>query len=305
MQESTHTLPLTQKSTNSSKKNFLLTASLGGLADLFIASSLHPVDTVKTRLKANSEVYMPFLKQVRIMYKTEGPFSYFRGLTCSIYGSFIAGASYFYIYEKLKYTLNKQKILSQDAAPFVAAFVGSFLSDLLYLPFDVIRTRMQIQPGTYDYKNILDGFQKVLKSEGPSALYLGGPVFFALSAITSSLFFGFYEILNKTLKPSFPTENNKEVNVQLSVCSSALAASFSAFLANPLDVLITRMQSVDTSVQARYTILGLMKQIYQNEGPIGFMKGVTGTMLYYTVFSVVMLPTYEILKAMFNVDLSE
>lgn len=303
MQESAHSI---SQPSNSSKKKFLLPASLGGLTDLFIVTALHPIDTVKTRLKANSQIFMPFFKQARIMHQTEGPTSFLRGLTSSMTGAFIRGASYFYIYEKLKYTLKTQKKLSQDSAPFVAGFVGSFFADLFYIPFDVIRTRMQLPPGTYDYKNVFDGFRKVLKYEGPTALYLGGPVFFVLNAITSGLFFGFYEILKKTLKPFFPTEKDgQEFSVKLSVCSSALAALSTAFLANPLDVLITRMQSVDTTVQARYTILGLVKQIYQNEGPLGFMKGVTGNMLYYTMFSIVMLPTYEILKATFHVDLSE
>jgi len=292
--------PDTHKDLNS---NFLKTAFLGGIADLFVEGTLHPIDTIKTRIRTNTTTYMPFVKQMKNMYHTEGPLSYYKGFTPTLYGSFIAGSTYFYIYERLKYTFNKSKILSETSTPFVAAFAGSFIADLLHIPFDVIRTRMQLKPGTYDYKNISDGFRKIIKYEGPSALYLGGPVYLVLSGFTSSIFFGFYEILKTNLRPFFPT--NQGVNVPLSVTSSALAASLAAVVANPLDVLITRMQSVDTRVQAKHTIKGLVKQIYKNEGMMGFMKGVSGAVLYYNISSVLMLPMYEILKASFQVDLSE
>lgn len=284
-------------------KNFALMAFLGGIADLFIAGTLHPIGTIKTRIKTNTDAYIPFFKQMKNMYHAEGPLSYYKGLSCTLFGSFIAGSTYFYLYEKLKYTFNKNKILSETTAPFVAAFAGSLFSDLTHIPFEVICTRMQLKPGTYDYKNVFDGFRKIIKSEGPSALYLGGPIYFVFSGFMSSVFFGFYEILKTTLQPFFPTE--KKVNVPLSVCSGSLAASFAAIVANPLDVLITRMQSVDTSVQAKHTIKGLMKQIYRKEGLKGFMKGATGTIVEVNLATVLILPIYEILKATFNVDLSK
>jgi len=305
MQESTQDTSQHPKPTQEAieKKDFLLTASLGGIAGLLMEGVLHPIDTIRTRLKANTKIYQPFLRQVTKMYRNEGPFSYFRGLTCTLYGSFISNASYFWIYEKLKYMLIQDKILSASTAPFLAAFVGGFTSDFIYLPFDVIRTRMQLKPGVYDYKNFIDGFRKIVRYEGVTTLYLGGPVFFTLSGILTSLTFGCYEIFHKALKPFFSTE--QEVNIPLSICSSALAASVAAFVTNPLDVLVTRMQSVNTTVQDPYTIKGLVKKIYKNEGLTGFMKGVSGTVGYYAISSIILFPTYELLKAVFHVDLSE
>lgn len=302
-QPSQHTLNPNPITHDHEKKDFLLTASLGGIAGLLMEGVLHPIDTIRTRLKANTKTYVPFLTQVAKMYRNEGHFSYFRGLTCTLWGSFISNASYFWIYEKLKYILNKDKILSESAAPFLAAFVGGFTSDFIYLPFDVVRTRMQLKPGVYDYKNFTDGFRKIIRHEGVTTLYLGGPVFFTLSGILTSLTFGFYEIFHKALKPFFSTEH--EVNIPLSITSSVLAASLAAFVTNPLDVLVTRMQSVNTTVQDPYTIKGLVKKIYKNEGLTGFMKGVSGTVTYYAISSIILFPTYELLKAVFHVDLSE
>jgi len=284
-------------------KQFGLIATLGGVAGMFMEGILHPIDTIRTRTKANTKHYVPFLTQVKKMYIKEGLKSYMGGFTCTLSGSLISNAAYFYIYEKLKYELVQKKILSEDLSPFLAAFIGGFMSDFIYLPFDVIRTRMQLKPGVYDYKHFFDGLRKIIAHEGFQTLYLGGSVFFTLSGILTSLTFGFYELFHKILKPVFPS--NQDVNIPLSITSSAAAASLAAFLTNPLDVLITRMQSVNTTVQDPHTIRGLVKLIYKNEGLMGFMKGVSGTVAYYAIGSVILFPTYEILKSTFHVNLAE
>ena len=284
-------------------KSFGLIAILGAVSGAFMEGILHPIDTITTRLLVNSQTHVSFLTQAMEMYKCEGSRSFLRGFTCTLSGSLIANGVYFYSYEKVKYELIKHKNLSETLSPFLAGFVGGLIADFIYLPFDVIRTRMQLKPGEYNYKHVFDGFIQVRRHEGVKALYLGGSMYFALSGVSTSLIFGFYEILQKVLKLSF--KSKQELDVPITIVSSACAASLAAFLTNPLDVLVTRMQSVNTTIQAPHSVKGLIKMIYYNEGPMGFMKGVTGNVLSYIAGSVILLPTYEIFKAVFNVDLKE
>jgi len=283
--------------------SILFQASLGGLAGLVMEGFLHPIDTVRTRIKANIHETVPLLSQIKTMYRFEGTRSYFNGFSCTLIGAFSANTFYFYIYEKLKHVFNRRKVFGEDFRPFAAAFVGGILCNFVSLPFDVVRTRMQLKPGTYDYKHFFDGASKVLKKEGFRKLYLGGPAFFALNALEISLTFGFYELFYKTFEPFFPT--NMEVNLPLSIVCSVTSAGLAGFIVNPLDVLVTRIQSVDTNKQGSCSVIKMARKIYKHEGFGGFMKGVSGTVSYYAMGALLLFPTYEILKNAFNVDLNK
>jgi len=282
---------------------FLLHAGLGGLAGLFMEGALHPVDTVRTRIKANTKETVSFMTQLVKMNRVEGPFSYFKGFSCTLGGAFIVNSAYFYMYESLKHKFGQGTHFAKDTAPFAAAFVGAFLSNFISLPFDVVRTRMQLKPGTYEYRHFLDGAYKILKHEGFCKLYLGGPAFFTLTALETSLTFGFYELFYKTLNKYFPSKH--DVNLPLSVFCSVSAAGLAGFLVNPLDVLVTRMQSVNTSTHGQSTLIQTCQNIYKHEGFGGFMKGVSGTVSYYAMGALLLFPTYEVLRSVFHVDLSE
>lgn len=283
-----------------SGKSHLNHGYLGGLAGLFMDSVLHPVDTIRTRIKTNAHETVKLLTQVNRMYKHEGLFSYFKGFSCTLAGSFIANGTFFFTYEKLKHTLAKVPALHHDAVPFIAAFTAGMCSNSIYLPFIAIRTRMQINSSHYDYKHFFDGAKKVLKREGFRKLYLGGPVFFVQSAIDTSLTFGFYEIFHRILSPFFASD--KDLNLPLSMISSVGAASMSAVAVNPLDVLVARMQTMHTSAEGACSIPRMIKRIYTQEGLRGFMKGVSGTMFHFSMSALILFPTYEGLKGAYNVD---
>lgn len=293
----------TSKKLQAKPNAHILQAGIGGIAGLFMEGVLHPIDTVRTRIKINTTQSVPLIAQIKSMQRSEGTLSYFRGFSCTLIGSFATNASYFFIYEKLKYILNQRSMFTEDMVPFIAAFAGGAASNFVSLPFDVVRTRMQLKPGSYDYKNFFDGAYKVLRREGFNKLYLGGSAFFALTAVETSLTFGFYEFFYKTLEPCVPSSSG--INIPLSIISSVSAAAVAGSFANPLEVLVTRMQCVDTRVQGKCRLAVLVRTMYRNEGIQGFMKGVTGTISYYSAGAMLLFPTYEILKSVFRVDLSK
>lgn len=284
-----------------SSSSHLLYGYLGGMAGLLMDSLLHPMDTVRTRIKTNVRESVALITQIRRMYRNEGAFSYVRGYTCTLAGSFFANGSYFYMYEKLKKTFERSGTLSNTTGPFVAAFMGGLFSNSIYLPFIMIRTRMQLNSIHYDYSHFFDGLMKVLKNEGFKKLYLGGPAFFTQSALETSLTFGFYEMFSRAFEPLFPSTT--ELNLPLSIVSSASAASLTAVITNPLDVVVARMQTMHTTWQGACSFPGMVKRIYVNEGLGGFMKGVTGTIPHYAMAALVLFPTYEMLKDGFKADL--
>ena len=263
------------------------------------------MDTIRTRMKCNIEEFLSFNQIRKRIYVNEGPMAFFKGFSCTLLASFTANGAYFYVYERLKYTLRTKKLLNDDLIPFLSAFIGGICQDIVYIPCDVVRTRMQLGTNQYDYKNIYDGLYKIVQREGVGKLYIGGPAFLVLDIIHTSLTFGFYELFLKKFRSYIPGNiKQNEFNLPLSIICSASAASISAIVTNPLDLIVTRMQMVNTVTESPVSIYGNIRRIYSNEGLTGFMKGYSGRVLYYSWAAVILFPTYELLKKLFGVDFS-
>ncbi|KAG8765468.1 mitochondrial aspartate-glutamate transporter agc1 [Serendipita sp. 407] len=72
----------------------------------------------------------------------------------------------------------------------------------LTTPADVVKTRLQVEArkGESNYKGLLDAFRKILREEGPRALFKGGPA----RVIRSSPQFGFTLLAYEQLHHLFP-----------------------------------------------------------------------------------------------------
>jgi len=196
----------------------------------------------------------------------------------------------------------KEHIVEENLAPFISGFFAGFIGDLVEIPCDLVRTRMQLEPGHYDYRNVFDGFKKIYQHEGPTKLFRGGAVYFTLDAIDTGLTFGFYELFKKGFSLVFPGHDH-HVSLSASLASSALSASVTAILTNPFDVLVTRIQM--NKKDKKLKIVKLVEKIYEREGFQGFFKGLTGRIGQYGLSAVILFPTYEFLKSKFGLDLPE
>jgi len=274
----------------------------GGVSGLMMEGILHPLDTVRTRMKTDCARFTSLIGQVKYMYAKEGIKSYLRGFSCTFLGSFVGNAIYFYTYEYCKILLKASNSISGQISPFIAGFLAGFACNTICLPLDVIKARMQIEDTFYGYRNVFDGMTKMCKNEGFSTVIQScGPVYFALSGLQTGLTFGFYEMSKKGFKHLFKNESQSEINIPLSIASSISAASLAAILVNPLDVLVTRKQTISQNIST----VNLMESIFINEGPKGFMKGVSGSVFYHALASAILFPTYEFLKTVFHIHLSD
>jgi len=197
------------------------------------------------------------------------------------------------MYEKFNNYFEKSERLPKNVGPFLAAFLGALSSNSIYFPFIVIRTRMQLNSVHYNYKNFFDGARQVLKKDGFRKLYSGGSAFFPQAALEAGLTFGFYELFSKAFEPLFPSKN--EVNLPLSIASSASAASVTAIFLNPLDVVVARMQTMHSCPDGPCSAPEMIKRVYRKEGLRGFFKGVTGSIPHYAMSAAILFPTYEFL----------
>ena len=136
-------------------------ASLNLFADMLF----YPLDTIATRVKSQ-RTHVSLQQELTKIVRNEGLRSLYRGISTSIPTSFVPSMMYFFLYENL----NKmgKKYLSENGLrdkiyllPILTATAAESGSLAFHLPFDIVRTRLQMNSSHYRYTGILDGLIEI------------------------------------------------------------------------------------------------------------------------------------------------
>jgi solute carrier family 25 phosphate transporter 3 len=136
-------------------------------------------------------------------------------------------------------------------------------------PVDVVKTRIQLDPQTYN-KGMIGSFRQVIAKEGAGALLTGiGPTF-AGYFLQGAFKFGGYELFKQQAinLVGYETASNNRTAVYLA--SSALAEFFADIALCPLEA--TRIRLVSEPTYANGLIGGFSKML-KNEGIGAFYAG--------------------------------
>ncbi|GAM20242.1 hypothetical protein SAMD00019534_034170 [Acytostelium subglobosum LB1] len=160
----------------------------GLVADVAGAMIWTPMDIIKQRLQVQNSTYSLNPTQTfyrgsfhacSVIYHEEGIRGFYKGFLPSLmtFGPLVG--IYFATYEQTKRAAKRSLSLEADdqlPLPFQLAsgfFAGS-VAAAVTCPLDVIRTRIQVsRAGEQTYKGIIDGFQRIMKEEGPRAFVKG------------------------------------------------------------------------------------------------------------------------------------
>lgn len=178
-------------------KNFV--AGLGaGVAEALIIVT--PVETVKTRC---IEMNQPFLQGMKQIIEKEGLKGIYQGApaTALKQGS-NQGLRFMWFNEYKRIVTNEgEKPMTPLLGLFGGMSAGCF-STLGNNPFDVVKTRMQGTQASR-YKNTLDCFQQILKTEGVAALYAGVVPRLGRVVPGQGIIFMSFETIQNTLEANF------------------------------------------------------------------------------------------------------
>jgi solute carrier family 25 (adenine nucleotide translocator) protein 4/5/6/31 len=152
----------------------------GGLAGASSLCFVYPLDFARTRLAADvgkgaSREFKGLGDCLVKIAKSDGPIGLYRGFFVSVQGIIIYRAAYFGMFDTAKMLATQDgKKLNFFAAWGIAQIV-TISSGVLSYPWDTVRRRMMMQSGRKDilYKNTLDCALKIVKNEGPKALFKG------------------------------------------------------------------------------------------------------------------------------------
>lgn len=277
---------------------------------------LYPIDTIATRIRANKHQFQSFRSECEFIMKNESFRSLYRGFSSTIFCSFIPGVAYFTLYENMnKYGKELCKSATdthQSFAnikyflPLITSPAAELVSLLVYLPFDIVRTRLQVNMREYDYRGLWHGVNHIIEREGLMRMYKASHLYLLNTCIYAAFQMWFYELIRSSLlsKKNETTKrvNSKQLSLLESVSISILVTALATAIVNPLDILMTRFQIVDSKVE-KLSSIKLLKELIKNEGYTGFAKGLGTKAVANVSLSIVWLPLYDHFKGKYGVDL--
>ncbi|KAK2808334.1 mitochondrial phosphate carrier protein, partial [Arthroderma sp. PD_2] len=152
------------------------------------------------------------------------------------------------------------------------AFAGAVCCSVTHgalTPVDVVKTKIQLDPVTYN-RGMFGGFRQVMQNEGVAALMTGFGPTAAGYFLQGAFKFGGYELFKKQWINALGYETARENRTAVYLASSAAAEFFADIALCPLEA--TRIRLVSEPTFASGLLSGFGK-ILRNEGIGAFYSG--------------------------------
>jgi len=172
------------------------------------------------------------------------------------------------------------------------AFAGAVCCSVTHAaltPVDVVKTRIQLDPQTYN-RGMIGGFRQIVAKEGASALLTGFAPTAAGYFVQGALKFGGYEFFKKQFVTRLGAEGATNNRTAIYLASSAMAEFFADVALCPLEATRIRLVSDPTFAPSMPGAMarllreqGVIKGFYSGFGPILF-KQVPYTMAKFVVY---------------------
>ncbi|XP_065272256.1 mitochondrial thiamine pyrophosphate carrier isoform X1 [Emys orbicularis] len=189
-------------------RNFIVHFVCGGLAACTATMTVQPLDTLRTRFAAQGEpkVYRNLRHAVVTMYQTEGPLTFYRGLTPTIIAVFPYAGLQFSFYNLLqqlyKRVMPSEGMNTGNVKNLVCGSCAGVISKTLTYPFDLFKKRLQV--GGFEqaraafgqvrtYKGLMDCAGQIVREEGPVGLFKGLSPSLLKAALSTGFIFFWYE----------------------------------------------------------------------------------------------------------------
>ncbi|KAL2764645.1 mitochondrial thiamine pyrophosphate carrier [Daubentonia madagascariensis] len=186
-----------------------------------------------------------------------------------------------------------------------AGSVSGLVTRALISPLDVIKIRFQLQierlspnDPNAKYHGILQAARQILQEEGPKAFWKGHVPAQILSTGYGAVQFLSFEMLTELVHRA-NVYNSHEFSVHF-VCGG-LSACMATLTVHPVDVLRTRFAAQgEPRVRSYNGLLDCAKQVLQEEGALGFFKGLSPSLLKAAVSTGFIFFWYELFCNIFH-----
>ncbi|OIW32190.1 mitochondrial carrier [Coniochaeta ligniaria NRRL 30616] len=223
----------------------------GGLGGTSGDMLMHSLDTVKTRQQGDPHIpprYTSLGSSYRKIIQQEGVRrGLYGGWLPALLGSFPGTVIFFGTYE-----WSKRHMVDAGVQPHLAYLTAGFVADaaasIVYVPSEVLKTRLQLQgrynnpffKSGYNYRGTVDAVRTIVAREGFQALFYGYKATLYRDMPFSALQFMFYEQAQKWARR---WKDSRDIGWQLELLTGAGAGGLAGTITCPLDVVKTRLQT--------------------------------------------------------------
>uniref|UniRef100_A0A3Q3Q3H5 Mitochondrial glutathione transporter SLC25A40 n=3 Tax=Monopterus albus TaxID=43700 RepID=A0A3Q3Q3H5_MONAL len=155
----------------------------GAIARVGSATVISPLELIRTKLQSQKQSYRELMDCIRSAVEKEGRLSLWRGLGPTLLRDVPFSAMYWYNYERSKSWLCEQYNTREPtfAITFISGAVSGSIASIVTLPFDVVKTRRQVELGELQAKNLshqvssstLSVMRRIVAHNGFGGLFAG------------------------------------------------------------------------------------------------------------------------------------
>lgn len=261
---------------------FIYQFAAGAIAGVSEILVMYPLDVVKTRMQLQSgtatgeEAYKNMLDCFTKIIRNEGASRLYRGITAPILmeapkraTKFAANDSWGEFYRNL-FGVEKT---TQPLAVLTGATAGATES-FVVVPFELVKIRLQDKAQAHKYNGMIDVVTKIVKQEGPLALYNGLEATLWRHILWNAGYFGC--IFQVRAQMPAPEPGNKRQKVTNDLIAGAIGGTAGTILNTPMDVVKSRIQNspkVAGSVPKYNWAWGACATVAREEGFGALYKG--------------------------------
>ncbi|XP_074079344.1 solute carrier family 25 member 44 isoform X2 [Macrotis lagotis] len=277
-----------------------------GLAmTMMIRISVYPFALIRTRLqiqKGKSLYQGTFDAFVKIL-RTDGVLGLYRGFLVNTL-TLVSGQCYVTTYELTRRFVSKYS-QSNTVKSLVAGSSASLVAQSITVPIDVVSQHLMMQRkgetlgrfrvyrdtearGIMAFGQTKYIIQQILQADGIRGFYRGYVASLLTYIPNSALWWPFYHFYAEQLSHICPKDCP---HIIFQAISGPLAAATASIITNPMDIVRARVQ-----VEGKSSIILTFKQLLAEEGPWGFMKGLSARIIAATPSTIVVVIGYESLK---------
>ncbi|KAM0696883.1 hypothetical protein Q7P36_002954 [Cladosporium allicinum] len=224
-----------------------MAGAVAGVSEILV---MYPLDVVKTRVQIQSHVPVPgvdhysgMLDCIKKIVKNEGASRLYRGISAPILMEAPKRATKFAANDEWgKFYRNMFGVakMNQSLSILTGASAGA-TEAFVVVPFELVKIRLQDKAQAANYSGPLDVVRKIVRAEGPLALYQGLESTMWRHILWNAGYFGcIFQV--RAMLPANPT-NQKSIQVRNDLISGAIGGTIGTVLNTPLDVVKSRIQN--------------------------------------------------------------
>lgn len=180
---------------------------------------------------------------------------------------------------------------------FAASAVAACTAEILTLPLDTAKVRLQLQSSGNKYKGLVGTVFTVAREEGPAALWKGLEPGLHRQCLFGGLRIGLYE----PVKNFYVGKDHKgDIPLHLKIAAGLTTGALGITVASPTDLVKVRMQSegkLPPGTPKKYpSAFGAYGIIFREEGLLGLWKGLGPNVARNAIINAAELASYDQVK---------